>query len=71
MHNPNCDGAYCRHEKGEIRKMPTGSDGNMVLCHACYLNEIQFRKIRNRTLPKDVQFDIPRWENLKIYDAGN
>lgn len=67
MQNPNCDGAYCRKAKGEIRVLPTGGDSNALLCHACYLNEIQFRKIRNRTLPKENQFDIPFWENLEIY----
>lgn len=67
MHKLECDGVYCRHATAELRVFPASPESKVLYCHACYLNEVQFRKVRNRSLAKEYQFDIPFWENLEIY----
>jgi hypothetical protein len=70
MQNPNCDGSGPCILNGEVRVLPTGSQahhGNAILCRLCFNREIQFRKERNRDLGKDCQFQLPRWETLKVY----
>lgn len=66
-HNPNCDGSHCQTVKGQVRLLPTGGDGNAILCRSCFAHEIQFRRERNRELSTDCQFALPTWETLKIY----
>ena len=67
--NANCDGGGpCL--PGEVRVLPTGGDGNAILCARCYRREMTFRRDRNRDLDKDAQFDIPAWKDLKVYDVS-
>ena len=68
LQNPDCQGAHCQFEQGEVRMLPAGGDSNMILCRACFLHEIQFRKERNWLLEDYAQFKLPLWEDLKIYD---
>lgn len=74
MHHPNCDGENCTSNSGEIRALPYCEDGNLLLCHACYLVEIEDRQIHNRThcLPDDtcLTWNCPSWESLTIYEAN-
>ena len=68
--NFNCDGSGPCIVNGEVRMLPTGSQqhhGNMILCLLCYRREITWRKSRNAELGKDCQFQLPKWESLKIY----
>ena len=65
--NPNCDNDKCASETGEVRVLPTGGDGNAILCHTCFLHELRYRRERNQALSKDCQFKLPAWETLKIY----
>lgn len=68
--NANCDGSGPCILNGQVRVLPAGSQphhGNMILCRLCYRREIAFRKSRNEELGKDCQFQLPRWESLKIY----
>ncbi len=34
MHNNYCDGDHCRAETGEVRVLPYGGEGNLILCRA-------------------------------------
>jgi hypothetical protein len=69
--NANCDGSGPCILNGEVRVLPTGgTDGygsNGILCLLCYRREIDFRKSRNKELSKDCQFQLPKWQSLKIY----
>ena len=67
MHNPNCDSDYCTNSKGEVRVLPHGSAGNLILCFSCYQAEIAYRKVRN--LEVCYPFDLPEWEDLEIYEG--
>lgn len=67
MKNPNCDGDQCRKITGEIRVLPTGKDGNALLCRHCFKHELAFRRERNRELDHDCQFELPAWDSLKVY----
>lgn len=66
--NPNCQGATCKFERGEVRTLPAGGDANMILCIAYFSREIQYRTERNRLLESYAHFKLPRWEDLKVYD---
>src|SRR5215510_726538 len=65
FHNPNCDGDHCTHSKGEVRVLPYGGGGNLILCQACYEHEINWRKERNREVASP--FGLPTWESLRVY----
>lgn len=67
VQNPMCDGAHCITGLGQVRVLPTGGDGNAILCRACFNHELAFRRDRNRELSKDCQFQLPAWETLKVY----
>jgi hypothetical protein len=66
-HNPNCDGSHCLETAGEVRVMPYGGDGHLILCHACYRVEMAFRRERNLELLHYCHFDLPSWDSLKVY----
>lgn len=70
IHNPNCDGEHCLTVEGIVRVLPTGGDGNAILCRKCYEVEMAFRRDRNRELAPECQFLLPPWYTLKIYDPG-
>ena len=69
MHNPNCDGAHCRSARGEVRLLPTGGDGNAILCRACFDHELAYRIDRNLELSGENAFRIPTWDSLKVYEV--
>ena len=72
--NPNCDGGHCTSKQGEVRVLPLSRQlsvsGNLILCRACFNNEIEWRKGRNRELGKFARFDLPAWEELEVYEVG-
>ena len=65
--NYNCDGSHCMSAKGEVRLLPTSLSDNsaVILCHACYRNEVCFREERNKKVHSP--FPLPKWEDLKVY----
>ena len=66
MINPMCDGSGpCSF--GEVRVLPTGGDGNAILCRNCFNREIEYRVERNRDLSPDCRFALPAWGSLEIY----
>lgn len=68
MKNPNCDNDKCKFSRGEVRVLPTGGEGNAILCRECYRHEMVYRAERNKELGKENQFEIPTWNDLKVYD---
>ena len=67
MQNPNCDGSGPCSKNPEVRVLPYGGDGNLIVCKKCYYREMEFRFLRNEELSKDCQFELPTWDDLKIY----
>jgi len=65
--NPNCDNDKCGRSSGEVRLLPTGGGGNAILCHRCFNYEMSFRRVR---IEEGVEFDLPEWESLPVYDAS-
>ncbi len=68
--NNMCDGTHCAKADGEVKLLPTGGDGNMIICQTCFLHEIAYRKRENQRLSKDCQFKTPAWSELKIYEGA-
>lgn len=66
IQNPNCDGSHCISSTGETRWLPTGGDGNAILCRACFCHEMAFRRERNQKLSVSCRFLVPAWESLRI-----
>ena len=66
----NCDGSG-PHSLGDVRVMPTGGDGNMILCLRCWLKENSYRIERNRDLADFAKFDIIEWQNAKVYGGDD
>lgn len=64
MSNLNCDGTNCTAATGEVRLLPYGGDGNMILCRSCFDHEMAYRRGEEKQWNN---LDV-RWENLKIYD---
>ena len=65
--NPNCDGTRCTDPNSEVRVLPYGGGGNLIVCKACYEHEIKFRKER---IAAGVQFELPTWKSLEVYSHG-
>jgi hypothetical protein len=70
IRNPECGGAHCTKDKGEVRLLPTGEGSNAILCHACYRHEISYRRERNRSLGEFAKFSLPPWESLEVYKGA-
>ena len=69
-HNEMCDGGHCRSRTGEVRVLPLGGEGNLIVCRACFDHEIAFRRERNKELSSDAAFDLPRWEDSRVYGGA-
>ncbi len=71
--NPNCDGQESRptcSDNNEVRVLPWGTEpghGNSILCHNHFDKEIAWRKERNRELGVEAQYDLPKWDSLRVY----
>jgi len=50
----------------EMRYLPTGGGGNILCSLQSFNKEIEFRKSRIKT---GVNYELPKWEDLKIYSA--
>ena len=69
-HNPNCDGAHCTSERGEVRRLPIGgySGAAVIVCRSCYRAELDHARYLN-SLPGAVPFYPQPWELLSTYPA--
>ena len=57
-----CD--YGHETRIETRRLPTGGDGAVIICHGHYFTEMHFRRER---IAAGVPFDLPEWESLNVY----
>ena len=62
----NCDGSG-PHSLGDVRVMPMGGGGNLILCLRCWMKENTYRIERNRDLADFAKFEIIDWQNAKKY----
>lgn len=67
--NNNCDNDKCVDPNSEVRLLPTGGDGNMIVCQACYEHEMSFRRQQNAGSTHKL-YHTPKWEDLTIYDGS-
>lgn len=65
----NCDGSG-PHSSGEVRVMPTGGGGNLILCRRCWENELSYRRDRNKILGAFAQFALPAWNDSEVYETS-
>lgn len=66
--NPNCDGAHCRSETGEVRVYPLGSGGNLILCLACWAHENRYRYERAHDgLGDPKNWPQEDWNKAEVY----
>ena len=54
----------------EVRLLPTGDSGNIILCAYHWAKELQWRRMRNKELEKRNHFELPGWFSLKLYDPS-
>lgn len=65
--NWTCEGIYCTDANSEVRILSLGRDSNSILCEACFIHEIRYRRMRNRELGKANQYQLPEWSSLEVY----
>jgi hypothetical protein len=65
----NCDGSG-PHSEGTVKVMPTGGDGNLILCARCWAHELSYRVERNKGLGDFAKFDMPAWDTAKVYEGA-
>ena len=63
MDNWNCCGSG-PHSGPEVRVLPLSKGSNLILCKLCYSKEMRYRRER---IAEDVPFDLPKWDDLKVY----
>ena len=56
------------YETKELRVLPCSSDGNILCGYRGYLEEINYRMERNKSLGESYRYKLPLWEDLKVYD---
>ena len=67
--NPNCDGGLgCTAVDSMVRRLPTSSDGAVIVCKNHFNQELWHRKMLNNRAGKQL-FETPAWESLLIYWA--
>jgi hypothetical protein len=65
----NGSGPHSTNNKGEyeVRVLPLGAGGNLILCYTCCQRELRWREQRNRELAEFAKFALPTWESLEVY----
>jgi len=69
IENANCDKTECTEFNPEVRLLPYGGGGNMIVCQSCYEHEMEYRKERNAET-KENRFKLSEWDDLKVYDPS-
>lgn len=62
-----CDGGHATN--AQVRKLPTGGDGQALLCFHCYVKEMIYRQELNAE-QGTAAFELPLWKDLKIAKQG-
>ncbi len=63
-YKPKCEGVHCLHPHSEVRLLPYCEDGHIVVCHNCYLREMEYRRDRRGA---GVAFSLIDWSDLRVY----
>jgi hypothetical protein len=71
IHNPNCDGSHCKSETGKVRVYPLGSGGNLILCHACWAHENQYRYNRGLETKQPENWPQENWATAEGYPTDD
>lgn len=70
LHVPGCEAGLCTTDSGELRSLPTGGDGNAILCRACFNHEMVFRRDFNQhNKHNGSRLDLVSWTSLKVYES--
>ncbi len=74
MENNYCDGSGPHSANPEVRVLPIiPGQSNSIICNSCFIREMAWREGRNKhTNGRPVippLYDIPKWEDLKVYSA--
>jgi len=69
-HNPNCDGAHCQSESGEVRLYRLGGSSNVILCFDCWAHENRCNFERGRETGAPENWPQQNWYAAKVYDAS-
>lgn len=76
VENTMCDCNHCIQPDGEVRLLPTGGDGNMVVCYACYIHEAMSFLERAKEINEGFLYikvgasSLPKWTSLKVYEGS-
>lgn len=62
-----CD--YGHETNQPVKRLPIGEDSAVIVCRTHFLAEISWRKSRNEDLEESCKFDLPKWEDLKVYEV--
>lgn len=62
-----CDGPGPHSTKKEVRLLPTGGGGHVIVCHQCYVKEMAYRRSHNQRLSTSLQYPLPPWESLMVF----
>ena len=70
MNLNHCDGGHAT--TSEVRLLPTGGGGNLIVCRIHYGREMIYRRklIRDKHATLD-NVELPEWESLKIYSVDS
>jgi hypothetical protein len=63
---------YGHETDQEIRRLPTGEESSVALCHEHYAAELENRRMTHTENPEwwDDPKWFPRWEDLEIYEPA-
>ena len=67
LHNPNCDGATCRSERGEVRRYPLGGRASLILCWSCWQAENAYNRERGRETGEPETWPLKDWATARVY----
>jgi len=62
IQNNYCCGSHCRDPNSEVRVMPIGGGGNLILCRECWDYENRWRKSTSRVAHE--------WYQAEVYDGA-
>jgi hypothetical protein len=65
--NPNCDGGHCSLVQGEVRVLPLGGSANLIVCLSCFNHEMAWRQ---GEIYRGRDFDLPKWDDLEVYNGA-
>jgi hypothetical protein len=65
--NWQCDGDRCREAEGAVKLYPLGGGANLILCHACWARENQYRYRRGMETKNPEGWPQQDWAAAAVY----